>query len=73
MLTMTPVGRNRITKSGKKNQKACMNGKLQVLENIGSEHHQTSGDERKTIEKNILGVKEKYSKPNYIAEISSRG
>ena len=39
-------GRNKITKK-RKIQNALRKGKLQVLENIGSRHHQTSGDERK--------------------------
>ena len=30
-----------------KNQKAWRKGKLEVVGNIGSGHHQTSGDERK--------------------------
>ena len=30
-----------------KNQKAQRKGNLQILENIGSGHHQTSGDVRK--------------------------
>ena len=39
-------GRNRIAKS-RKNKNVWRNGKLLVLGNIGSRHHQTSKDERK--------------------------
>ena len=45
-------------------------GNLQILANIGSGHHQTSGDERKN-KKNNPEERENYSKPNYIVEISS--
>ena len=46
-------------------------GNLLELENIGSRHH-TSGDERKDLKKSISGERENYSKPNNIAEISSK-
>ena len=45
---------------------------LQVLENIGSGHYQTSGGE-KNLNKSISKERENNSKPNYIAEISSKG
>ena len=41
------------------------------LGNIGNGHHETSGDERK-IQKNTSEERENNSKPNYIAEISSK-
>ena len=55
----------------KKNQNTRKKGNLQTLGNIGSEHHQTSGEERKN-SKRVPGERENYSKPNYIAEISSK-
>ena len=49
-------------------------GNLLVPGNIGSEHHSTSGDGRKSwFFFNISGVRENYSKLNYWAEISSKG
>ena len=42
----TNNGRNRTRKS-RKNKNAWRKGKLQVLGNIGSGHHQISGDESK--------------------------
>ena len=42
----THDGRNRTTKL-RKNQDAQRKGNLQILGNIGSGYHQTSGDERK--------------------------
>ena len=42
----TNDGRNRTTKS-RMNQNAWRKGKLQVLENIGNGHHQTSQGEKK--------------------------
>ena len=39
------LGKNRTTKS-RKNYKARRKGKLRVLVNIESEHHQTIGDEK---------------------------
>ena len=69
----TNAGRNRTTKL-RKNQNAWRKGNLQVLGNIGSGHHQTSQDERKKkSKKSISGEREKYSKPNYITEISTKG
>ena len=68
----TNNGRNRITKS-RKNQNVRRKGNLQVLGNIRSGHHQTSGDERKKLKKSISGERENYSKPNSIAGISSKG
>ena len=41
---------SRNTKSGK-NQNARREGKLQLLTNIGSGYHQTSGDKRKNKER----------------------
>ena len=45
----TKDGRNRSTKS-RKNQNAQRKGNLQILGNIGSRHHQISGDEGKNKE-----------------------
>ena len=53
-----------------KNQNAGRKGNLQIDWNIGSGHHQTYGDEGK---RNARGERENYSKPNYIAETSSKG
>ena len=57
--------RNTIIKS-RINPNVWRKENLQVIGNIGSGHHQTTRDERK-------GEREKYSRPNYIAEISSKG
>ena len=65
----TNEGRIRTIKSNK-NQNALRKENLQIQGNIGSIQHQISGEERKTFEKNTSGVRENYSKPNYIAEIS---
>ena len=54
---------NRIAKSGK-HQNTWRKKKLQVLWNIGSRHHQTSGDGRNN-KKNYLGQMRK-------SEISSK-
>ena len=61
-------------KSGKRNmtegieyQNARTKGNLQILENIGSWHYQTSGHERKKYIKSISGEPENYSRQNYIA------
>ena len=51
--------RNRTTKS-RKNQNIWRKGKLLVLRNIGSGHHQTSGDERKN-KKRMPQMNEKVS------------
>ena len=48
-------------------------GKLQILQNIGGGHYQTSGDEIKIFEKKILDEQENVSKPIFAAEISSKG
>ena len=65
--------RNRTTKS-RKNQNAERKGNLQIFGNIGNGHHQICGDEIKKLKKEYLrGTKKNYSKPNYIAEISSKG
>ena len=41
-----------------KNQTALRKGNLQILGNIRSRHHQTSGDERKKLQKSISGERE---------------
>ena len=51
-MLITESGKQQITERIKlpnqeKNQKAQRKGNLQVPGNIGSRHHQTSGDERK--------------------------
>ena len=56
----TNNGRNRTAKS-RKNQNTWRKGKLQLLGNIGSEHHQTSEDERKN-KKRIAQTSEKISR-----------
>ena len=60
----THDGRNRTTEP-RKNQSVRGKGNLQILGNSGSGLHQTSRYKRKS--------KKEYSKPNYIAEILSRG
>ena len=56
-----------------KYQNARKKGNLQILGNIGSGHHQISGNEEKNkIKKNIFGERENNTKPNYIIEISSK-
>ena len=57
MLTMkkwrkTNNARN-ISAKSRKNQNAWRKEKLQILENTGSRHHQTNGDERKN-DKRVL-------------------
>ena len=59
----TNKGRNRTIKS-RKNHNACRKENLQVLGNIGSGHHQISGNERKN---------KANKKPSSIARISSKG
>ena len=68
----TNNGRNRATRSTK-NQNARRKGNLQILEKFRIGHHRTSGDKRKKILKSVSGERENYSKPNYMAEISSKG
>ena len=46
-----------------------MKGNLNALGNIGSEHHQISGDERKIKKIGNSGGWENYSKQNKITEI----
>ena len=46
-LETTPDRWNRTSKSKKKNQNTRRKGNVQIPGNIGSWHHQTSGDERK--------------------------
>ena len=48
-----------------KNQKARWKGNLQVFGNIGSGHHQTSGNERKNFLKEISGEQESFSKNKF--------
>ena len=55
----------------RKNQNAQRKGNLQILGNIGSGHHRTSGDKRKKFKKRISGERGNYWKP--IVEISSKG
>ena len=50
--------RNRTNKS-RKNQNAKRRGNLQILLNIGSWHHQTSGDKKKTHKKRVSQEKQK--------------
>ena len=64
----THDGWNRTTKR-RKNQNAWRKGNLLILGNIGSRHHQISGHGRTS----ISGERENYLKPNYIAELSSKG
>ena len=45
----TNDGKNRSTKSKKKNENTQRKGNFQILGNIGSGHHQINGDERKKI------------------------
>ena len=71
-LKATNDGRNRTAKS-RKNQNARRKENLKVLGNIRSGHRQISGDERKKLKKSISGERENYSKPNYIAETTSKG
>ena len=64
--------RNKTIKS-RKTQNARRKINLKILGNIGSGHYQTSGDERKKLQKSISRERESYSKPNYIAQASSNG
>ena len=50
----TPGRRNGTTKS-RKHKNVRRKGNLQILGNLRSRHHQTSGDERKKLRKNISG------------------
>ena len=61
----TNEGGNKTFKSRKDRRK----GNLQILGYIRSGHYQTSGNKRMK----IIGKRENYSKPNYWAEISSKG
>ena len=61
---------NRNAKSGK-NQNIWKKGKLQVLGNIRNGHHQTSRDERKN-RKSSSDEQEKFWKPRFAIEISSK-
>ena len=65
------IGKRHMTP--RKNQNARGKGNLQILGNIGSWHHQTSGDERKESKKSISGERESYSRQNYIARTLSKG
>ena len=56
-----------------KNQNAPRKGNSAEIANIGSRHHQTSRNERKTYKKSISGERKTYSKPSYIAEVLSKG
>ena len=69
---MTNDRRNRPTKS-RKHLKIRRNENLQILGNIGIGNHQICGGERKNEKKNTSAERENYSKPNDIAEISSKG
>ena len=55
----THGGRNGTTKS-RKNQNLQRKRYLKILCNIGSRHHQTSGDKRKRIKKCISGKRESF-------------
>ena len=55
-----------------KNLSAWRKENLQILGNIGSRRHQTSGIERKNNKKSILGEWENYSQSNYIAWTPSK-
>ena len=70
----TNNGKKRIVKS-KKNQNTSRGGKLQVLGNIRSRHHQISSDERKKVRKKYLGqsrklLETKICNRNFITGIS---
>ena len=64
--------RNR-TANSRKNQNAQGKGNLQVLGNIASEYHQTSGNERKILQKSISDERENFSKPSTAVGISLKG
>ena len=64
-------GRNRTTES-EEYWDTQRSRNLQELGNIGSGHHQSSGDERKNL-KSITEERENYSKSSYKAEIPSKG
>ena len=55
------------------NRERIKKGKLQVVENIGSGHYQTSRDENEKSQKSTSDERESFSKPNSTAEISSKG
>ena len=61
-------GRNGTTKCRKKSERS----EKRKVGNIGSRHHQTSGDERKKF-KNAPGERESYSKQDYIAGTLEKG
>ena len=48
-------------------ENALRKGNLQILGSIWSGHHQTSGDERKKLKKNISGWRKSNSKLNHLA------
>ena len=66
----THDGRNGTIKP-RKDQNALGKGNLQILENNGEGHHKKM--EMKEKFKSISGGRGNYSKPNYIAEITSKG
>ena len=64
-----------ITHNGRKKKQeknAQRKENLLVPGNIGSRQHQINGEKRKNLKKDISGEWGNYSKPNYIAEISSK-
>ena len=64
-------GRNRTT-NPRKDQNAQRKRNLQILRNVGSEHHQTSRDKRKKNLISISGERGNNSKSKYTAEIVSK-